>query len=478
MRNRTKKITKLFFGISSGLAVSAPIIFPVWDSISHLKIKLLNQSRASEYEHGVKEKQQMASSTYAEPPKYSKINEIMNGTVSNENTATSIDTLDTTANLIKTGNVSSYPITYFNPQTICDFVQLNTYNLPIGAQITYIVGFTPQEIEAHNALNAPGNATGNSLIKTYSANSGITAENSFTARTKLNVCAYSNMVYQDGVLYTSKNYLLASTSFDSEDNSPRPLANSTPTLDNNWNRSWTYGLLTNTVSAGTKTVQQVSVTNDATKAEGYYDQWTLDNSYVLPLIASKSPSSGTEQYEIDTPPEALTNIELKNQFYVNLKSLNNDQHTIKNIPIPGLNYLAPTLNVKPSLRYEIVKENLFPSEYNDSTVAPLLGFASQGFNRSEITYTRKYANDLFGRMIIELVGTPAPLGIQTTEGGQDIQVVLPYVFTIELEGFKCWMPIVIACVCAAVAFLFMVIGIILVNKTSENKKYKLVRRTL
>ncbi len=465
----SKRLTsiKCFLSLAGMFSIGSAIASPIWNSTHTQNISYKVTQNGTKIESCSSIQQRDGEQVGLSAEEMRNINVRMNSTVINSVTATSLDTLDTSATLTKTGNVSGQPITYYTPYTICDYVQLNTYNLPKAAQITYVVGFTTEDIQDRVILGS-GESFKNSLCGKYSEYSGITGNQN----TVLNVAAYSNMIYNDGILQTGQNYLLATTKFNSIGNRPDPLSKSSRPEQTN---GWTFGLKTNTTDSGSL---NISIIKDES-FDLQYSQNKIKDAFIIPTVAS---ASGTgvqdfrltfDQAEINNP----TNYEYKNQWLGTLTATGNPSLNIPNIPVPGINYRNPDLNVFSSLRYEITKEDLFPSEYNNVTVANLVNFASQGFVREEISYNRKYYNDLLGKITVEVVGVAAPLDVNN-ENGENAQTKLPYVYTIHLDGLKSWMPVIVAVVCGTLAIIFFVISMILLNKTSENKKYKLVRRTL
>ncbi len=476
MSKRTTSI-KWFLSLSSMFSIGIAVFSPIWKATHKANISYTLTHNGTKIENRATTSQSTADGPTSDQMKL--INEKMNSTVVNKITATSIDTLDTTGVLVKTNPVSGQPITYYNPYTICDYVQLNTYNLPKAAQITYVVGLTSEDIQDRVILGT-NEAFKNSICGKYSSYSGITGD----PNTVLNVAAYSNMIYNDGILQCGENYLLSTVKFVAPNNRPDPLP---PSSTGPKNFSWTFGLMTNTVESGSKNISSVVNMPDPDHPNAplyYYQDLDYFNSrfkdvYIVPLVASQS-GAGVQIFRFEISTQDIKNPDnysYKNQWLGTLSAANNPEFNMTNIPLPGLNYLNPVINAVDSIRYEISKEDMFPSEYNNVTIGQLVNFSSQGFNRGDITYNRKYYNDLVGKTTIEIVGTAAQLGV-SDEKGNDVQTKLPYVYTINLDGLKCWMPIIVAIISGTLAIIFFVISMILLNKTSENKKYKLVRRTL
>ena len=50
--------------------------------------------------------------------------------------------------------------------------------------------------------------------------------------------------------------------------------------------------------------------------------------------------------------------------------------------------------------------------------------------------------------------------------------------TVVINGMKSWIPIIVAISAGVVALIFLIISFILINRTGENKRYKLIRRSM
>lgn len=387
------------------------------------------------------------------------INRLMNSTVINRNTATSLDTLNTKGSLIPINqqNLSNLYVMDVSPSNINKFVKLNTSNLPKQAQITYIIGLNPATDFGYSYYGQ----SSKTISSVYS---------DYAMAGKLWVTAYTNMYYQNGTIIYSP---LALDTISIEGFSTFNLANGVPAGKENI-IPWTFGLNTNTVRSSGDVKGAYETTVDYFINNGESNNLfisnpavtsTISNNYVMPLTLlteNGNPNAIKQVWASATGVfTGLGNLDFRFISKGNPGSSNESKNMIS-----GFAYQNPLLNLKESLYSEVMKEDYYPSQLDNVSVSRYISPDYQGFNFDTMRFNIQWVNDMTGEMEVKVIGTSV----------QDNGAVVTQ--TIIINGMKSWIPLIIAIATAVAGIIFLILAFLLVNQTSKNKKYKLIRKTL
>ena len=392
-------------------------------------------------------------------------NEKMNSTIvpiDNGELPKNVNELSTTATIVEynSGASKNIDITKINSVSVTNYVRLNTWYLPHGAQITYVIGL-PESDFGKKIYDLE--QWGNSAVGSYSG---------YAKSGKLYVTAYSNMIYREGELLTDGNYKLDDiiiggfnpiTTFPGNNESPL--------------FSWTYGLKLNTNTSNKTPLTESDFFLGAIKNQNSYELvGSINNSYVcsLPVLSDASNSNGR--------PQILSNLIIDSFGTSSGIPFNMDQINLKmgpyntnggididngyDICIPGTPYATATLDVAESLYSKVVKRDKWASSVKNYEVYKYFEFGAQSFDRNNINYEILGSNNLTGELRVRIKAVPVG----------NINSIYENEFIIK--GFMDWIPFIIIIATSLGAIVFLVIAFILVAQTSENKRYKLIRKSM